>query len=141
MHAKGPNFYFSFGFCGGERFFFWVVPNVFTLDSHRIPNRFPPRSQSVPKDILNSITLLSDILWPKLNFDIKVRTLLQKKNTHTHTQIFGSPFQLIEATICALNSLCVPSIIGSHNVFPNSFSNVSRVCGSSPQHKHSYPKP
>jgi len=85
MHARGPNF-FSFGFCRGERFFFVVVvPNVFTLDSHRNPNRFPPRSQSVPKDVLNSITLLSHILWPKLNFDIKVRNTPFKKNTNTHT--------------------------------------------------------
>jgi hypothetical protein len=41
-----------------ELFFFWV------------PNVFPSSSQCVPQDVLNSITLLSHMFCPKLNFHI-----------------------------------------------------------------------
>jgi hypothetical protein len=109
MHARGPNF-FSFGFCRGERFFVVVVvPNVFTLDSHWNPNGFPPRSQSVPKDVLNSITLLSHTLWPKLNFDIKMRNTPFKKNTHTHTQTHTNLW--VPIPINRINNMCPQFIV------------------------------
>jgi hypothetical protein len=58
MHPRGLVFFFLGQMVVYWVFWFFSVPNVFTLCSHQVPKEFSSSSQCVPQDLPNSTTRL-----------------------------------------------------------------------------------